>query len=100
LPWKLKISFFFFGEFGIFELRLEVKRKSFSGVVVLGSLCSAWLVAMVKEALKSLGVEDFVKSFWEDLKVLIVWRGGNHACRFLELASFAVGGQKRVYLAP
>jgi hypothetical protein len=51
-------------------------------------------VATVKEALKSSGVEDFVKSFWEDSKVLIVRRGGNQADRFPEVASFAVGGQK------
>jgi hypothetical protein len=48
----------------------------------------------MKEALKSPGVEDFVKSLREDLKVLIVRRGGNQAGRFLEVASFAVGGRK------
>jgi len=73
---------------------LEDKRKSFSGVMVLGSLCSVWLVATVKKALKSPGVEDFVKSFQEDSKVLIVRRGGNQADRFLEVASFTVGGRK------
>jgi hypothetical protein len=87
-------DFIFSAKFGISELRLEEKMKYFSRVVVLGSLCSAWLVATVKEALKSLGVEDFVKSFREDLKVLIVWRGGNQADRFLEVASFVVGGRK------
>jgi hypothetical protein len=80
-------------KFGISKLRFE-ERKSFLGVVVLGSLCFAWLVATVKEALNSPGVEDFVKSFWEDSKVLIVRRGENQAGRFLEVASFAVGGRK------
>jgi hypothetical protein len=81
-------------KFGISDLRLEEIRKSFSGVVVLGSLCSAWLVATVKEALKLPGVEDFVKSFQEDSKVLIVWRGGNLPEKFLEVACFTVGGWK------
>jgi len=73
-------------------LRLEEKRKTFSGVVVLGSLCSPWLVSTVKEALKLPGVEDFVKSLRKDSKVLIVRRGGNQAGRFMEVASFAIGG--------
>ncbi len=53
------------------------KRKSFLGVVVLGSLCSAWLADTVKEAFKSPGIMDFVKSFREEWKLVIVWRGGN-----------------------
>lgn len=54
---KAKDFFFFFlVKFGISKLRFEEKRKSFLGVVVLGSLCFAWLVATVKEALKSPGV--------------------------------------------
>jgi hypothetical protein len=70
-------DFFSLAKFGSLELRLEEKRKSFSRVVVLGSLCSAWLVATVKEALKLPRVGSFVKSFREDSKVLIVWRGVN-----------------------
>jgi len=53
------------------------KRKSFLGVVVLGSLCSPWLADTVKEAFKSPGIMDFVKSFREEWKLVIVWRGGN-----------------------
>jgi hypothetical protein len=52
-------DFFLSAKFGISELRLEEKKKSFSRVVVF-SLRSAWLVATVKEALKSPGVEDFI----------------------------------------
>jgi len=48
----------------------------------------------VKETLKSPGVEDFVKSFREDSKVPIVRRDGNQVGRFLEMASFTVGGRK------
>jgi hypothetical protein len=87
-------DFFFRAKFGVSELRLEEKMKSFSGMVVLASLCSAWLVGTGKEALKSLGVEDFVKSFQENSKVLIVRRCGNQAGRFLEVALLAVGGRK------
>jgi len=87
-------DFFSLAKFGSLELRLEEKRKSFSSVVVLGSLCSAWLVATVKEALKLPRVGDFVKSFREDSKVLIVRRGRNQVERFLEVASFAIGGWK------
>jgi hypothetical protein len=48
----------------------------------------------VKEALKSPGSLDFVKSFREESKLVIVRRGGNQAGRFLEVSSFAVGGRK------
>jgi hypothetical protein len=87
-------EFLFSVKLGFSILRLEEKRKSFLGVVVLGSLCSAWLVDTVKEALKSPGIMDFVKSFREESKLVIVRRGGNQVGRFLEVSSFAVGGQK------
>jgi len=87
-------EFLFSVKSGFSELRLEEKRKSFLGVVVLGSLCSAWLVDTVKEALKSPGSLDFVKSFREESKLVIVRKGGNQAGRFLEVSSFAVGGRK------
>jgi hypothetical protein len=60
-------DFFFSAKSSSSALPLEEKMKSFSWVVVLGSLCSTWLVSTVKEALKSPGFKDFVKSFWEDL---------------------------------
>jgi hypothetical protein len=43
-------------------LRMEERRKGFLGVVLLGLQCTDWVVAVVKEALQSQGVEDFVKS--------------------------------------
>jgi hypothetical protein len=48
---------------------------------------------VVKEALQSQGVEDFVKSFWEDLKAWIVQKDCNKDGCFLELVVFAVGGR-------
>jgi hypothetical protein len=87
-------EFLFSVKSGFSDLRLEEKRKSFLGVVILGALCSAWLVDTVKEALKSPGSLDFVKSFREESKLVIVRRGGNQAGRFLEVSSFAVGGRK------
>jgi hypothetical protein len=38
--------------------------------------------------------QDFIKSFRDGSKILIAWRGGNHAGRFLEAASFGMGGRK------
>jgi hypothetical protein len=40
--------------------------------------CSAWLMAIVEEELKAL-VKDFVTSFREDVKALMVRGGGNKA---------------------
>jgi hypothetical protein len=65
-------TFLFSIEEGKYVLRMEERRKGFSGVVLLGLQCTTWVVAVVKEALQSQGVEDFVKSFWEDSKAWIV----------------------------
>jgi hypothetical protein len=46
------------------------------------------------------GDKEFVKSFREGPKVLIVRRGGNNSCRFLEVAVYAVGGQRWLILIP
>jgi hypothetical protein len=54
---------------------MEERRKGFLGVVLLGLQCTAWVIAVVKEALWSQGVEDFVKSFREDSKAWIVRKG-------------------------
>jgi hypothetical protein len=62
-------------EEGKFVLRMEKRRKGFLGVVLLGLQCTAWVIAVVKEALWSQGVEDFVKSFREDSKAWIVRKG-------------------------
>jgi hypothetical protein len=83
-------TFLFSVEEGKPVLRLEERRKGFLGVVRLGLQCTAWVIAVVKEALQSQGVEDFVKSFREDSKAWIVRKGCNKDGCFLELAIFAV----------
>jgi hypothetical protein len=60
--------------------------------VLLGLQCATWVVAAVKEALRSQRVEDFVKSFQEDSKAWIVQKDYNKACCFLELTVYAMGG--------
>jgi len=93
-------TFLFSVEEGKPVLRLEERRKGFFGVVRLGLQCTAWVIAVVKEALQSLGVEDFVKSFRVDSKAWIVWKGYNKDGCFLELAVFAVGGRSGFILFP
>lgn len=46
------------------------------------------------------GEKDFVRSFREGSKVLIVRRGGDVAGRFLEVAVYAVGGQRGIIYFP
>jgi hypothetical protein len=55
---------------------------------------------MMENMLQFSGDTDFVKSFREALKVLIVRRGGNLAGRFLEVAVYAVGGRRGIILIP
>lgn len=55
---------------------LEESRKGFAGKVSLGLQCTAWLLTMVEVALRSSVVKDFIKSFRENSKVLIIYRGG------------------------
>jgi hypothetical protein len=62
------------------------------GCFFLGAQSLDWLVSMMENMLRFPGDKDFVKSFSEGLKVLIVKRGGNLAGRFLEVAVYAVGG--------
>jgi hypothetical protein len=67
-------SFVFSVVEGKSELRVEERRKGFSGVVCLGSQCIAWLVSKVEEVLRNPGVEEFVNSFREGSKAFIVRR--------------------------
>lgn len=85
-------AFSFLAKAGKPELHLEGRRMGFVGFIFLGYQSSIWLVAMV-EVLLSLG-KDFVKSFHEDVKVLMLRRGDNKAGRFLEVTMFAEGGRK------
>jgi hypothetical protein len=50
--------------------------------------------------LRNTGVEDFVESFREGSKAVIVRRGGNKAGRFLEVAVYAEGGRNGMVLFP
>jgi hypothetical protein len=61
-------SFLFSVANGLDELRMVEKGKGFFGFVLLSLRCTLWLVSMVEEAFS----EDFVKSFREVSKVIIV----------------------------
>ncbi len=50
----------------------------------------------VEEVQKSLGKEDFIKSYREDEKLLMVHGGGNKAGRYLEVAIYAKSGRKGI----
>lgn len=50
----------------------------------------------VEEALKESVKKDFVKSYREDEKALMVSGGGNKAGRYFEVAVYAEGGHKWV----
>jgi hypothetical protein len=82
------------------DLWVEERRKGFSGAVCLGSLCIVWLVSKMEWVLRNTGVEDFVESFREGSKAVIVRRGRNKAGRFLEVAVYAKGGRKGMVLFP
>lgn len=66
-------------------------------MVFLGTQFTAWLVSMVQELMRFPGDKEFVR---EGPKVLIVRRGGNNSCRFLEVAVYTVGGQRGLILIP
>jgi hypothetical protein len=84
--------FLFSVEKGLEVLRVVEKRKSFSGTVLLGSRCVAWLISLLEEALRSNLPKDFEKSFVEDPKATLVRGRGNKASRFWELSVNAKGG--------
>jgi hypothetical protein len=93
--WKRKKFFFSVCEDKA-EFCLEERRKDFVGCVFLGVQCSVWLVDTVEEVLKSLGIEDFAKSYREVEKVVMVRGGRNKAGRYMEVAVSAEGGQKGI----
>jgi hypothetical protein len=78
------------------ELRVEEKRKGFSGSAVFGLSCTAWMLSRVEEVLGNPGIEDFVKSFREGSKATITRRGENRSGRFLEVAVFDGGRRGRI----
>lgn len=57
-------------------------------------------MAMVGEALKAPMKKDFVTSFREDMKALMIHEGGNKASRYLEVATYAEGGRKGAIWLP
>jgi hypothetical protein len=88
-------KFFFSVRVDKADFRLEERRKDFVVYVFVGVQCSVWLVDTVEEVLKSPSKEDFVKSYRENEKVLIVRGGGKLSGRsFAEVVratpSFAV----------
>jgi hypothetical protein len=54
----------------------------------------------VEEAIRDPGNEEFVKSFREESKAIIIRRGGNKAGRFLEVAVYAEGGRRGLVMFP
>jgi hypothetical protein len=85
---------------GASMVRVEEKRKSFVGVIVLSTRCSDWLASTLETLLGFSGDHDFVKSFKEGSKLLIAQRGENKAGRFLEAAAYGLGGRRGLILIP
>jgi hypothetical protein len=90
---------FVFTVVGASAVRLEERRKFFSGLVVLSAQCIGWL-ASTMENLQWFPGEDFIRSFREGSKVLIVRRGGNAVGRFLEVAVYGAGGRRGIIFIP
>lgn len=93
-------SFVFTVVEGASVVRLEERRRNFSGSVLLGAQSVGWLISMMESLLWYPREKDFVRSFREGSKVLIVRRGGNVASRFLEVAVYAVGGRRGIIYFP
>jgi hypothetical protein len=77
---------------GALVVRLEERRNYFFGLVLLSAQSIGWL-ASTMENLQWFPGEDFIRSFREGSKVLIVRQGGNTAGRFLEVAVYGAGGR-------
>jgi hypothetical protein len=82
------------------ELRLEEKRKGFTGSFSLSLQCSNWPADMVEEVLKSQGTEVFNKLFQENEMILKIHKGCNKAGRFLVAEAFVEGGRKGAIWLP
>jgi hypothetical protein len=80
----------------VFEIRLEERRKGFCGYIFMGFQCSVWLMATVEEGPKAPMKKDFVTSYLEDVKALMVHGGGNKVGHYLEVAAYAESGHKGV----
>jgi len=76
------------------------ERKSFSGEIFISSSSSEWLALTLEFLVDFPEDQDFIKSFREGSRVLIARRGCNQAGRFLEAASFRMGGWKGFIVIP
>jgi hypothetical protein len=81
-------------------LRLEERRKGFSGYIFVSNQCASWLLETVEVAVLSQAKEEIAKSFREGDKVTMVHGGGNKAGIFLEVSVYAEGGRKGVIWLP
>jgi len=85
---------------GASTLRVGEKRQSFSSEIFISSSCSEWLASTLALLVDYPEDQVFIKSFREGSRVLIARRGCNQAGRFLEVASFGMGGRKGFILIP
>jgi hypothetical protein len=85
---------------GASVVRLEERRKSFSGLVLLSAQSIEWLALTMENLQWCPEEKDFIRSFREGSKVLIVRRGANAAGRFLEVAVYGVGGRRGIIFIP
>lgn len=84
---------------GASVVRVEERRRRFSGLVLLGAQSCGWLLSTLESVLRFTG-KDFIRSFREGSKVFIVRRGGNTAGSFIEVAAYALGGLKGIIYIP
>jgi hypothetical protein len=87
-------TFSFSAHTGKSVLRLEEKRKGFSGFISLGIKFLEWLAVVVEEALGTQRKEDFARSFCDEVRVVKIQMGSNKAGYFLEAAVFIEGARK------
>jgi hypothetical protein len=85
---------------GASMLRVEEKRKGFFGEVLLSNQYIAWLALTMEVLLGFPRDKEFVKSFREGTKVLILRRGGNKDGRVSEAVAYGMGRQKGILLIP
>jgi len=83
---------------GASVVRLEERRKSFSGLVLLSAQSLEWLALTMENLQWCPEEKDFIRSLREGSKVLIVRRGGNAAGRFLEVAVYGGRGWRSFVL--
>jgi hypothetical protein len=81
-------------------LRVEEKRKDFSGEVLLSNQCTEWLVSMMELLMGSSRDSDFVKSLGRGQRCQSYKRGGNKNGQFVEAATYGVGERRGFLLVP